>query len=194
MYLTGTPKQTTKCGVASSQHDMRELVLSQRESGPVKCEPKAESNGNQAPSMVEFNLHRDCHQLERIFIYIFRVLAALSVFVHVGIPFYVRAIVIGISMLRTGRTESFFVMKSLGVQLRSEGPFVFSKRVRFVPTSEIVDIVINEVFVGLTIQYVMVVIIQGENRLEVVFDKLRPRLAILKSVWQQSRRCLFEKI
>lgn len=96
--------------------------------------------------------------------------------------------------IRVYSQESLLVMRGLGVQT-SESPksYLAGTATRFIPTEKIQDILINEAFRGFEVRYYLVVVVEGEDDLVVVFPGLLPRRAIVESVWRGARECLYEK-
>ncbi|KAI0998956.1 hypothetical protein K3495_g9237 [Podosphaera aphanis] len=94
--------------------------------------------------------------------------------------------------LRFQTSESLLVLRGLGVQISSSSPmFCGQPTTRFIPTEKIQDILINEAFYGFEVRYYLVVVVEMEEELMVVFPKLLPRLEILEQVWKGSRACLW---
>lgn len=63
---------------------------------------------------------------------------------------------------------------------------------RFIPTEKIQDILVNEAFRGFEVRYYLVVVVEGEEDVVVVFPRMLPRRVIVESVWRGVRGCLFE--
>ncbi|KAG5921296.1 hypothetical protein E4U61_006864 [Claviceps capensis] len=97
-------------------------------------------------------------------------------------------------------TESLLVLRGLGVQT-SESPSwgmalgwgAGGATTRFIPTEKIRDIFVNEAFRGMEVRYYLVVVVEGEGELVVVFPGLLPRRGIVEEVWRGARECLYEK-
>ncbi|KAH6997179.1 GPI-GlcNAc transferase complex, PIG-H component-domain-containing protein [Ilyonectria destructans] len=89
--------------------------------------------------------------------------------------------------------ESLLVMRGLGVQT-SESPasYLANTATRFIPTEKIRDILVNEAFRGFEVRYYLVVVVEGEEDVVVVFPGLLPRLKIVEEVWRGARGCLYE--
>ncbi|OTA90792.1 hypothetical protein M434DRAFT_397667 [Hypoxylon sp. CO27-5] len=95
--------------------------------------------------------------------------------------------------LRIGAEERLLVLRGLGIQTSSSSSTIFgSLKTRFIPTDKIQDVFINEVFRGFEVRHVLVVIVEGEEHVVVVFPKLLPRPRILEKVWRGVRECLYE--
>ncbi|RKF64043.1 Phosphatidylinositol N-acetylglucosaminyltransferase subunit gpi15 [Erysiphe neolycopersici] len=95
---------------------------------------------------------------------------------------------------RFHKTESLLVLRSLGVQTSSSSMiFGIGNTTRFIPTEKIQDILINEAFRGFEVRYYLIVVVEGEKELVVVFPGLSPRLDIVEKVWRGSRACLWEE-
>ncbi|PKS09747.1 hypothetical protein jhhlp_004368 [Lomentospora prolificans] len=92
------------------------------------------------------------------------------------------------SVRRIYTTESVLVLRGLGIQTRpSEGGAA-----RFIPTELIRDVLVNEVFVGFGVRYCLVVVVEGEEDMVVLFPKLKPRKDVVLKVWRGIRTCLFD--
>ncbi|OAA32641.1 hypothetical protein AAL_00106 [Moelleriella libera RCEF 2490] len=89
--------------------------------------------------------------------------------------------------------ESLLVLRGLGVQT-TESPrsYLASAATRFIPTEKIQDIFVNEAFRGFEVRYHLVVVVEGEEDVVVVFPGLLPRRRIVEEVWRGARECLYE--
>ncbi|KAI1804509.1 GPI-GlcNAc transferase complex, PIG-H component-domain-containing protein [Daldinia bambusicola] len=93
---------------------------------------------------------------------------------------------------RIGAEERLLVLRGLGVQTSSTGGTVFSPlRTRFIPTEKIRDVLINEAFRGFEVRHYLVVAVEGEEHLLVVFPRLLPRPRVVEKVWKGARECLY---
>ncbi|KAL5364350.1 GPI-GlcNAc transferase complex, PIG-H component-domain-containing protein [Aspergillus floccosus] len=89
--------------------------------------------------------------------------------------------------------ESLLVIRGLGIQTSTSSSTYLSKAsTRFIPTTQIQDIVIHEAFKGFEVRFYLAVIVEGEGEVVVVFPKLLPGRAILEEVWRGSRHCLYD--
>lgn len=96
--------------------------------------------------------------------------------------------------LRVYASESLLVLRGLGVQTSgSPRTYLTSAPTRFIPTEKIQDIFVNEAFRGLEVRYYLVVVVEGEEDIVVVFPGLLPRRHIVETVWRSARECLYEK-
>lgn len=96
-------------------------------------------------------------------------------------------------ILRIHTTESLLVLRGLGIQTASTGgTFLSGDRTRFIPTEKICDVLINEAFKGFGVVYYLVVVVDGEEDLVVVFPRLLPGRKVVESVWRGVRGCLYE--
>ncbi|KAK9424590.1 putative Phosphatidylinositol N-acetylglucosaminyltransferase [Seiridium unicorne] len=94
---------------------------------------------------------------------------------------------------RIHATESLLVLRGLGIQTSSSGATIFGgPATRFIPTEKIQDVLINEAFRGFEVRYYLVVVVEGEEQVVVVFPKLLPRREVVEKVWRGVRGCLFE--
>ncbi|KAK3989556.1 phosphatidylinositol N-acetylglucosaminyltransferase subunit gpi15 [Cladorrhinum sp. PSN332] len=90
-------------------------------------------------------------------------------------------------------TESLLVLRGLGIQTSSGGAGSLGRaKTRFIPTEKIRDVLINEAFRGFEVRYYLIVVVEGEEDVVVVFPKLLPRKRIVEAVWRGVRGCLFE--
>ncbi|KAH6656835.1 phosphatidylinositol N-acetylglucosaminyltransferase [Truncatella angustata] len=89
--------------------------------------------------------------------------------------------------------ESLLVLRGLGIQTSSSGATILGgPATRFIPTEKIQDVLINEAFRGFEVRYYLVVVVEGEEEVVVVFPKLLPRRDVVEKVWRGVRGCLFE--
>jgi phosphatidylinositol glycan class H protein len=96
-------------------------------------------------------------------------------------------------LLRIHTTESLLVLRGLGIQTStSSETYLSTATTRFIPTEKIQDILVNEAFRGFEVRYYLVVVVEGEEDVVVVFPRLLPRRVIVEQVWRGVRRCLFE--
>ncbi|KAL7810976.1 GPI-GlcNAc transferase complex, PIG-H component domain-containing protein [Trichoderma aethiopicum] len=116
---------------------------------------------------------------------------ASSVSLPVLVP--VAAAVFYALSLRVHKEESLLVLRGLGVQT-SESPatYLAGAATRFIPTEKIQDILVNEAFLGFEVRYYLVVVVEGEENVVVVFPGLLPRRKIVETVWRGVRECLYE--
>lgn len=97
--------------------------------------------------------------------------------------------------LRVHTTESLLVLRGLGVQTSSTGGSWLAgwrAGTRFIPTEKIRDVLINEAFRGFAVRYYLVVVVDGEGEVVVVFPRLLPRRRVVEAVWRGVRGCLWE--
>ncbi|KAL2110393.1 hypothetical protein VUR80DRAFT_1236 [Thermomyces stellatus] len=98
-----------------------------------------------------------------------------------------------IALRRLHVTESVLVLRGLGIQTRtSAAVWGLGDATRFIPTEQIRDVLVNEVFVGFGVQYVLVVVVEGEEDMVVVFPRLGGGKEVVLRVWRGVRACLFE--
>ncbi|KAL8365653.1 hypothetical protein RB595_004455 [Gaeumannomyces hyphopodioides] len=120
------------------------------------------------------------------------------------------ALALHVAQLRLHTSESLLVLRGLGVQTRSQGPgYLFSSRLlpfgpassggngsgggrRFIPVDKVRDVLINEAFLGFEVRYYLVIVVEGEGELVVVFPRLLPRRRTVEAVWRGVRGCLYE--
>ncbi|KAK1772384.1 gpi c transferase [Phialemonium atrogriseum] len=99
------------------------------------------------------------------------------------------------SVVRAHATESLLVLRGLGVQTASTGATYLgggAGSARFIPTEKIRDVLINEAFRGFEVRYYLVVVVEGEEDVVVVFPGLLPGRRIVETVWRGVRGCLYE--
>ncbi|OAA53990.1 phosphatidylinositol N-acetylglucosaminyltransferase [Cordyceps fumosorosea ARSEF 2679] len=119
--------------------------------------------------------------------------AAAAVPLPVLLP--VAALALRLLARRAHAEESLLVMRGLGVQTResSRDYWAPGAATRFIPTEKIRDVLVNEAFRGFEVRYYLVVVVEGEEDLVVVFPGLLPRRRIVEAVWRGARECLYEK-
>lgn len=94
---------------------------------------------------------------------------------------------------RIHTTESLLVLRGLGIQTSSTGrTYLAGTATRFIPTEKICDVLINEAFRGFEVRYYLIVVVDGEEDLVVVFPRLLPGRRIVEAVWRGVRGCLYE--
>ncbi|KAH8596900.1 putative GPI-15 component of glycosylphosphatidylinositol-N-acetylglucosaminyl (GPI-GlcNAc) transferase complex [Bisporella sp. PMI_857] len=136
--------------------------------------------------------------LEHVLYYVlqlrpFKNLSALSA--HLPTPAFLPILLLSLylALLRPSTTESLLVLRGLGIQTSSSAPTYLSTATkRFIPTSKIQDIFINEAFKGFEVRYYLTIVVDGEEDVVVVFERLLPRLKILERVWRGARACLYD--
>lgn len=91
--------------------------------------------------------------------------------------------------------ESLLVLRGLGIQTRSTKGNILAGRAttRFIPTEKIQDVLVNEAFLGFEVRSCLVVVVNGEPDVVVVFPKLLPRARVVERVWRGVRECLYEQ-
>ncbi|KAK0652177.1 GPI-GlcNAc transferase complex, PIG-H component-domain-containing protein, partial [Cercophora newfieldiana] len=92
-------------------------------------------------------------------------------------------------------SESLLVLRGLGIQTSTTSGFPWGSwrpATRFIPTEKIRDVLINEAFRGFEVRYYLVVVVEGEEDVVVVFPRLLPRRKIVEAVWRGVRGCLYE--
>ncbi|KAI1199314.1 GPI-GlcNAc transferase complex, PIG-H component-domain-containing protein [Nemania serpens] len=89
--------------------------------------------------------------------------------------------------------ESLLVLRGLGIQTRSSRGNVLRGRAatRFIPTEKIRDVLVNEAFRGFEVRCYLVVVVEGEPDVVVVFPRLLPSAPVVERVWAGVRECLY---
>lgn len=88
--------------------------------------------------------------------------------------------------------DSILVMRDLGVQLHSTGRFYFfGGSTLFLSKGEILDILIQEAFVGFEVKFFLIIMAAHDRKFHIVFPNLSPRRAVVERVWRHSRKCLY---
>lgn len=96
-------------------------------------------------------------------------------------------------VLRMHTSESLLVLRGLGIQTStSSTTYLGTASTRFIPTEKIQDILVNEAFRGFEVRYYLIVVVQGEDEVVVVFPRLLPGRDIVEKVWRGAKRCLYE--
>ncbi|CAG8970913.1 hypothetical protein HYALB_00000892 [Hymenoscyphus albidus] len=103
-------------------------------------------------------------------------------------------LLIHIILQRPHTTESLLVLRGLGIQTStSSASYLSSATTRFIPTEKVQDFLVNEAFRGFEVRYYLVVVVEGEKEVVVVFPRLLPRRKMVETVWRGVRGCLWEK-
>jgi len=90
--------------------------------------------------------------------------------------------------------ERLLVLRGLGIQTSSSAATVLGSSVtRFIPTDKIQDVLINEAFRGFEVRHYLIVVVEGEEDVIVVFPKLLPGPNVVERVWRGVRKCLYEQ-
>lgn len=78
-----------------------------------------------------------------------------------------------------GTEETLLVLRGLGVQTStSSSTYLSTSTTRFIPTTQIQDIIIHEAFEGIEVKYYLAIIVEGANKVVVVFPVGQPPLHI----------------
>ncbi|KAF1838372.1 hypothetical protein BDW02DRAFT_564973 [Decorospora gaudefroyi] len=97
-------------------------------------------------------------------------------------------------VFRRGYTEeSLTLLRGLGVQTSTtSSTYLQTPTTRFIPTTNIQDIFIHEAFKGFAVCFYLMIVVEGEEEVVVVFPRLLPRRDVLEVVWRGVRACLWE--
>ena len=89
--------------------------------------------------------------------------------------------------------ESLTVLRGLGVQTSTtSSTYLQTPTTRFIPTTSIQDVFIHEAFKGFEVRFFLMIVVEGEGEVVVVFPRLLPRRATLETVWRGVRGGLWE--
>lgn len=84
------------------------------------------------------------------------------------------------------------VMQDYGMQIQSTGPFyLFGGHTRFISKPNLLDILIQEVFDGFQVRFALIIIELNQDKLQVVFEQLKPRRDVITTVWYEARKCFY---
>ncbi|KAF9582013.1 hypothetical protein BGW38_000775 [Lunasporangiospora selenospora] len=88
--------------------------------------------------------------------------------------------------------ETILVIRDVGVQVKTV--YLGGRSVsRFIDRSKIQDIIINEAITMLHIRVYMAIIVEGEDRMVVVFQHLLPKLNVLLQAYHGARSIIFNE-
>ncbi|KAG0258541.1 hypothetical protein DFQ27_004601 [Actinomortierella ambigua] len=88
--------------------------------------------------------------------------------------------------------ETILVIRDVGVQVKTV--YLGGRSVsRFIDRSRIADIIINEAITMMHIRVYMAIIVEGEDRMVVVFQHLLPRLNVVLQAYHGARSILFNE-
>ncbi|PHH50381.1 hypothetical protein CFIMG_007431RA00001 [Ceratocystis fimbriata CBS 114723] len=99
------------------------------------------------------------------------------------------------ALLRVHAAESLLVLRGLGIQTSSvaAGSLLGAPAsTRFIPTEKIQDVLVNEAFHGFEVRYYLLIVVDGEEDVVVVFPKLLPGKDVVTTVWRGVKACLYE--
>ncbi|KAF9356317.1 hypothetical protein BGX26_005422 [Mortierella sp. AD094] len=88
--------------------------------------------------------------------------------------------------------ETILVIRDVGVQVKTVYLGGRSSS-RFIDRSKISDIIINEAITMLHIRVYMAIIVDGEDKMVVVFQNLLPRLRVLLQAYHGARSIIFNE-
>ncbi|KAK3828065.1 MAG: GPI-GlcNAc transferase complex, PIG-H component-domain-containing protein [Benniella sp.] len=88
--------------------------------------------------------------------------------------------------------ETILVIRDVGVQVKTVYLGGRSSS-RFIDRSKISDIIINEAITMMHIRVYMAIIVEGEDRMVVVFQHLLPRLNVLLQAYHGARSIIFNE-
>ncbi|ORZ26647.1 GPI-GlcNAc transferase complex, PIG-H component-domain-containing protein [Lobosporangium transversale] len=88
--------------------------------------------------------------------------------------------------------ETILVIRDVGVQVKTVYLGGRSSS-RFIDRSKITDIIINEAITMMHIRVYMAIIVEGEDRMVVVFQHLLPRLNVLLQAYHGARSIIFNE-
>ena len=93
----------------------------------------------------------------------------------------------------TPTEESLTMLRGLGVQTSTiSSTYLQTPTTRFIPTTSIQDIFIHEAFKGFEVRFYLMIVVEGEGEVVVVFPTLLPRRDVLEVVWRGVRGSLWE--
>lgn len=97
------------------------------------------------------------------------------------------------ALLRPVRKESVLAIKGMGVQISHSGHLrKIGDSCLFIPYHDVLDILINEVFIGLQVLPVIQIVRKDSADLVLAFQSLTPPLADLEIVWRGLHKALIE--
>ncbi|KAH6841999.1 GPI-GlcNAc transferase complex, PIG-H component-domain-containing protein [Alternaria alternata] len=89
--------------------------------------------------------------------------------------------------------ESLTILRGLGVQTSTTSlTYLQTPTTRFIPTTSIQDVFIHEAFKGFEVRFYLMVVVEDEEKVVVVFPRLLPRRETLEIVWRGVRGGLWE--
>ncbi|KAL1792887.1 hypothetical protein ACET3X_009394 [Alternaria dauci] len=97
-------------------------------------------------------------------------------------------------VLRRNYTEeSLTILRGLGVQTSTTSlTYLQTPTTRFIPTTSIQDVFIHEAFKGFEVRFYLMIVVEDEEEVVVVFPRLLPRRGTLEIVWRGVRGGLWE--
>jgi hypothetical protein len=89
------------------------------------------------------------------------------------------------------KQESVYVIRDMGIQLNRRR-FIGFQSCRFIEKSKISAVVINEGITCGDIIFYLAILIRGQNKMVLVFERFLPRLKILQEIYVGIRTILFD--
>ncbi|CAG8532333.1 8120_t:CDS:2 [Acaulospora morrowiae] len=91
------------------------------------------------------------------------------------------------------KSESILSVRDVGVQVTTV--YLNGRSVsKFIDKSKISDIIINEGITMLQVKFYMAIIVEGQDRMVVVFQHLLPKLNVLIQVYRGTRSVIFNEM
>ncbi|KAI9235038.1 MAG: GPI-GlcNAc transferase complex, PIG-H component-domain-containing protein [Podila humilis] len=88
--------------------------------------------------------------------------------------------------------ETILVIRDVGIQVKTV--YLGGRSVsRFIDRSKIQDIIINEAITMMHIRVYMAIIVEGQDKMVVVFQNLLPRLNVLLQAYHGARSIIFHE-
>ncbi|KAF9406441.1 hypothetical protein BGZ94_003112 [Podila epigama] len=88
--------------------------------------------------------------------------------------------------------ETILVIRDVGIQVKTV--YLGGRSVsRFIDRSKIQDIIINEAITMMHIRVYMAIIVEGEDKMVVVFQNLLPRLNVVLQAYHGARSIIFHE-
>lgn len=89
--------------------------------------------------------------------------------------------------------ESLTMIRGLGLQTSTtSSTYLQTPTTRFIPTTSIQDVFIHEAFKGFEVRFYLMIVVEGEGEVVVVFPTLLPMRDVLEVVWRGVRGSLWE--
>ncbi|CAG5156518.1 uncharacterized protein ALTATR162_LOCUS4315 [Alternaria atra] len=102
-------------------------------------------------------------------------------------------IILFLVLHRNYTEESLTILRGLGVQTSTtSSTYLQTPTTRFIPTTSIQDVFIHEAFKGFEVRFYLMIVVEGEEEVVVVFPRLLPRRGTLEIVWRGVRGGLWE--
>ncbi|CAG8614134.1 12986_t:CDS:2 [Gigaspora rosea] len=131
--------------------------------------------------------------LDLIYVFTFAAIAGLTNRTPISYGICITLLIIWLwTKFNIVKQESILSIRDIGIQV--ETVYINGRTVsRFIERSKISDIIINEGITMLQVKFYMAIIVEGQDKMVVVFQHLLPKYSILIQVYRGTRSIIFNE-